>query len=494
MMNLTKAAVLVSMFAVISGRVMGLELSPLFGDHAVLQRDRPVPVWGRTDQGRKVSVEFAGQKVEVAANEKGEWRAVLQPLQLSKEPRDLVVSSGTAKVTRKDILVGDVWLCSGQSNMEMTFETPRLPCDMPDFVKPAEMPMVRQLKVAPLRTKKLPKEVLDTPQTDFQPGQLHGSWVVCDAESYRNFSATAFFFAYHLAKETGVPIGLLNCTQGNTRIDQWMSAEAAKTIADKVPRESLKAVYNGPPFINYNTVIAPVAGFGIKGAIWYQGEANGKEGEEYHHKLKALIAGWRGNWGQGDFPFYFVQLPSYNGKGSWAPIREAQRHVHMTVPNTGMVVLTDSGDNDQEFPINLHPRNKYVVGERLAQWALAKDYGKEGLVPSGPLFKAADFKDGKAIVSFAHVGSGLMAARKESGRSVDPPKPVAEVIGFEIAGKDNQWVEAKAVIDGDKVVVSADGVNEPVAVRYLQVMNTDHGTLYNREGLPTAPFSSASGF
>lgn len=460
-----------------------LELSPLFSNHAVLQRDMPVPVWGVDEPGATVTVSFAGQRMQAVADKDGNWRAVLHPLKANKQGQEMVVRAGDATITIRDILVGDVWLCSGQSNMEMTFRTPRLPCDMPDFVKPEDHPQIRHLAVQLPRTKKGEQPV---------PGQFTGNWAVCDAESCKGFSATAFFFAYHLAQEVDVPIGLLNSTQGNSRIDSWISERHAGTISEQVPAGSLYATYKKPPFTLYNHKIKPLAGYAIKGAIWYQGEGNGKEGMEYYWKLKALIEGWRQDWGQGGFPFYFVQLPSYNGKGSWAPIREAQRRVHMTVPNTGMVVLTDSGDNDQEFPINLHPRNKFVVGQRLALWALANDYGRKDLVCSGPLFKAADFKEGKVRVSFDHVGTGLMAAQKESSRSVEPPKPVADVIGFEVAGKDGQWVEARAVIDGDKVVVSADAVNQPVAVRYLQAMNTDHGTLYNREGLPASPFRSDS--
>lgn len=480
-----------SMFASLSVLVSAapaFELSPLFSNNAVFQRDQPVSIWGWDEPGTTVTVEFSGQKVSAEANEQGKWVATLQPLTLSKEPKELVVSAGTEKIVSKGILVGDVWLCSGQSNMEMTFQTPRLPCDMPDFVKPDEMAMVRQLRVAPVKTKKIPKELVEVPQNRFNPDQIKGGWVSCDAEAYKNFSASAFFFAYHLNKEAGVPIGLLNCTQGNTRIDQWISKKAGDAITEHVPAEKLRAVYSKVAHTNYNTQISPVSGFAIKGAIWYQGEANGKESDDYYWKLKALIEGWRGDWGQGEFPFFFVQLPSYNGKGTWAPIREAQRKVHVTVPNTGMVVLTDAGDNEAEFPINLHPRNKFVVGQRLAQWALAKAYAKQDVVPSGPLFKAADFKAGKAIVSFDHIGAGLMAAKKESSRSVEPPQPVAEVIGFEIAAKDGKWVEAKAVIEGDKIVLSASGVAEPMAVRYLYTMNTDHGTLYNKEGLPASPF------
>lgn len=475
--------------ALLPGIAAGLDLCELFSDNAVLQRGMPVPVWGWDEPGSKVTVEFSGQKVGAVADGNGKWTATLQPLKLSKQAQDMTVSAGHGKIVRKDILVGDVWLCGGQSNMEMTFQTNRLPCDMPDFVKPEKAPMIRHLAVGSVGTKKVPKEMMESPRQRFQAGQVKDGWIPCDAQSYKHFTATGFFFAYTLAKEVDVPIGLLNITQGNTRIGSWVSPESIALVEDKVPRESFRAVYSTTPCSNYNTQVSSAAGFAIKGAIWYQGEANGKEGDSYFWKMNALIHGWREVWKQGDFPFYFAQLPSYNGKGSWAPIRDAQRKALM-IPNTGMAVLTDVGDTAAEFPINLHPRNKYEVGRRLALWALAHDYGKKDLVHSGPLFRAAEFKDGKATVSFDHVGSGLMAAKKASSRSVEPPMPVAEVEGFEIAGADQTWSAAKARIDGDRVVLTAATVKNPKAARYLYTMNTDHGTLYNKDGLPASPFQT----
>ncbi|MEM9345772.1 MAG: sialate O-acetylesterase [Planctomycetota bacterium] len=461
-----------------------LQLSELFSDHTVLQRDAPVPIWGFGDPGTQLSVSFAGQNVNAVVDETGRWTATLRPLKLNKQPQELVVKSGQTVLTRRDILVGDVWLCGGQSNMNMTFKTPRLPCDMPAFINADKHPTIRHMAVLPRRNK-------DTaPIGRFHPSQIKQGWTVCNADTALGFTATGFFFAYTLAEELDVPIGLLNITQGNTRIDMWMSPKSAETIADEVPTESLRAVYSKTPFTNYRWQIEPAAGFAIKGAIWYQGEANAKEGDQYMWKMKALISGWREAWGQGDFPFYFVQLPSYeNEKGNrtWAPIRDAQRKA-LSIPNTGMAVLTDAGDTAEDFPINLHPRNKYAVGRRLALWALAKDYGKDNLVYSGPLFQSASPQGNTIAVRFDHVGSGLMAAKKTSSRSNDPPRPVDELKGFMIAGEDKQWAEAAATIQGDTVVLSSDQVDQPIAVRYLYTMNTDHGTLYNKEGLPASPF------
>jgi sialate O-acetylesterase len=471
----------------ISGTAKALEISGLFADDAVLQRDKPVPVWGWAEPGVEVLVAFAGQKISAVTDDDGQWRVILKPLELNKKPQQLVVSSGQHKIIRKNILVGDVWLCAGQSNMQMTFKMPRLPCDLPEFVKPGDYPTIRHIAVTALRRKGKNDLPGLEPQERLEPEQVSGGWTVCDAEAYKGFTATGFFFAYTLVNEVDVPLGLLNITQGNTRIGSWVSEQSIASVEPHIPRKRFRAVYHTTPCTNYNMQIAPVAGFAIKGAIWYQGEANGKDGEEYLWKMKALIQGWRDAWGQGDFPFYYVQLPSYDGKGSWAPIREAQRKA-MDIPNTGMVVLTDAGDTGAEFPINLHPRNKYVVGYRLAQWALANDYGKKDLVYSGPLFKSAAFKAGRVIVSFDHVGSGLMVAKKESSRSMAPPMATDILQGFEIAGKNGQWTKAKAEIQNDQVFLSAEDVPTPVAVRYLYSMNTDHGTLYNKAGLPASPF------
>ena len=464
-----------------------LELSAVFSDNAVLQRDMPVPVWGWDEPGAEVTVEFAAQKVTVTANQDGKWMATLRPLKMSKEPQELTVSAGGEKLTRKNILVGDVWLCGGQSNMAMTFNWKRCPCDLPDFVNPDDWPIIRHLSVA--------SKGAEVPQERLQKQKKACVWAVCDNESFRDFTATGFFFAYTLAKELDVPIGLLNSTKGNTRIGSWVSSESIELVKDQVPRSAFRDVYNPNPCHNYNGQIAPIARFAIKGAIWYQGEANGKEGNAYFWKMQALIRGWREVWGQGDFPFYFVQLPSYTSKNEgtpaggdgWARIREAQRRA-MALPGTGMVVLTDVGDTEAEFPINLHPRNKYEVGRRLALWALANDYGRKDLVCSGPLFKSAQFEGGKAVISFDRVGGGLMAAKKTTSRSVEPPQPVKELNGFSIAGANRKWHWADAEIRGDQVVLTAREVAEPVAVRYVYTANTDHGTLYNKEGLPAAPF------
>jgi sialate O-acetylesterase len=243
----------------------------------------------------------------------------------------------------------------------------------------------------------------------------------------------------------------------------------------------------------YNAMIHPIVNLPIKGALWYQGESNGAEGESYYQKMEALIGGWRKQWAQGDFPFYFVQLASFQavtddaaGGNGWAQLREAQRKA-LQIPNTGMAVITDTVPLPERDDI--HPRNKFDVGLRLAQWALGRDYGLKDTVVSGPLLKGIESAGGKVRVKFEHTGGGLMAGRKD-GLAVAAEDAGAKLNGFAVAGADRKWVWADAVIDGDTVVVSAGEVKEPVAVRYAYRMNPGGANLYNRAGLPASPFRS----
>ena len=241
----------------------------------------------------------------------------------------------------------------------------------------------------------------------------------------------------------------------------------------------------------HNAMIHPFVNFPITGALWYQGESNGGEGESYYHKMHALIGGWRKLWGQGNFPFYFVQLASFQGVtedpaggDGWAKLREAQRH-SLSIPNTGMAVITDTVPLAEAGDI--HPRNKYDVGLRLARWALNRDYGQKELEVSGPLFKALTIEGNKARLAFDHIGSGLMVGKKE-GRATAIENSEGKLKRFAMAGADKKWHWAQAVIEKDTVVVSSPEVTEPVAVRYAFQMNPDGANLYNRDGLPASPF------
>jgi len=363
----------------------------------------------------------------------------------------------------------------------------------------------------------------------------------------RRVSAVGYYFGHGLNQELKIPIGRVQSARGNTRIEPWVSASGFRMVPEladyskgidmfipstaigrQTQQESIQKVADwmtaakaaaeagrllprlpdlpwpgnsdGTPCALYNGMIAPLVPFGIKGAIWYQGELNGgyawdgglerSEGMSYDPKMQALIGGWRNAFGVGDFPFYYVQLPNYwkpnthaAGGDGWAKLREAQRKA-LEIPHTGMAMMIDIGIKPAYNDI--HPRNKFDVGERLALWALARDYGKTGLVCSGPLYKAIKVEDGKIRISFDSTGSGLMVGRKEN---VKPTvKDNAQLKGFAIAGEDKQWVWADAVIDGQTVVVSSPEVPKPVATRYAYRTNPEGCNLYNNEGLPASPF------
>jgi len=444
-----------------------LKLPAMFTSGAILQQDMPVPVWGRADPDAEVKVSFAGQTKTTKAGKDGKWLAKLDRLKMNKEAAVMTVASGDEKLTVENVLVGEVWFCSGQSNMEWTVGGAILP----EIVKPDELPMIRHVKVPHVRASE--------PAADFK-----GAWQVCSAGTVRGFTAVGFFFACQLQKELDVPVGLIGCNWGGTRIEPWTPPQGFAQV------EQLDASTIRDGSTMYNGMAAAVQPYAIRGALWYQGESNGGEGESYFHKMKALILGWRTTWDQGEFPFYFVQLANFQrpnpdpaGGDGWARLREAQLKTIREVPKTGMAVITDVGEAG-----DIHPRNKYDVGRRLALWALAKDYGKKDLVYSGPLCKGMKVEGERIRLTFDHTGGGLMAAKKEDPRSIAPPKPVEKLEGFAIAGEDKKWVWADAAIDGACVVVSSKEVKAPVAVRYAFSMNPDKANLYNKEGLPASPF------
>jgi len=474
MKKFSVAMLLLLTFAVAAPAVQAVEVSPMFTTNAVVQRDIDLPVWGWADPGTEITVEFAGQTVKTKTDKDGAWILKLKPLKMSKEPRRMVIKDNKNTISLENILVGDVWFCSGQSNMEW----PVGRSAMPDFID-ADSPMIRHIKFPHVKKKETsPIRSKGEDEDNLKPSP----WTVCSKQNIGGFTAAGFFFAYTVNKEMDIPIGLIGCNWGGCRIEPWIPAEGFEVVKDQEPEKwpQKSEMYNG-----MGAVVVPYA---IKGSLWYQGESNGSEGESYFWKTKALHEGWQKVWGQGEFPFYFVQLASFRkpnpdpaGGDGWAKVREAQRKC-LTLPNTGMAVLTDIGEAG-----NIHPRNKYDVGRRLALWALAKDYGKKDLVYSGPLFKSAEFKDGKAIITFDHC-KGLKAAKKSGPQDMTDPKPVDAVKGFAIAGADKKWVWADAKIEGDKVVLTSKEVKNPVAARYLFTTNTDHGTLYNGANLPAAPF------
>lgn len=503
-----------------------VKVNNIFSDNMVIPRDRPVTVWGTADAGEAVTVTFADQTVTATADKDGSWEAKLAPLAASKEDRDLAVA-GKNKVTFKNVLVGDVWLCGGQSNMEFDFSWGVI--DGEAVMKDAAShPAIRHVKIG-RESDRLPRA---------QAPVARGGWHQAAAEM-NNVTATGYFFARRLNQDLDVPIGILADNWSGSLIEpfiapagyravpgfekqiavfekfdpataagkafyaqffadeqKWIDAAKASIAAGKPVPEGeprLPGLGRGDPCGQFFAMIAPLARFPVKGVIWYQGESNANDPDTaYAAKMLALATGWRQAWGY-DFPFYFVQVAGYGprttnaaGGDGYAALRNAQRLALGMIPNSGMAVAFDLGDDK-----NIHPKDKLDVGERLARWALAKDYGKD-VVCSGPIFKAATPEGAKIRVSFDHVAPGLMVGSK----SPTDLKPTTEVKdgkleGFSIAGADKNWFVADAVIDGDTVVVSSPSVATPVAVRYAYRGNPmGHANLYNKAGLPAAPFRS----
>jgi sialate O-acetylesterase len=465
-----------------------LRLPKVISDHAVLQRDLPLVVWGWAEPGEKVKVALGRQTRSTAADTSGAWHVTLAPLKVGG-PLDMVVT-GKNTITVKDLLVGDVWICSGQSNMEFGLGGAD---NAGDAIKAATNSNIRLLHVT---ADQLPAPATDIPNT----------WAVCSPQTVGGFSAVGYFFGKTVNEETGVPIGLIESAWGGTAIEPWTSPDAWKRIDElaklNTDSNSLGRIYNGR--------IAPLAPYGIKGALWYQGESNGGDDDIYFHKMRGLIGCWRNTWRayagknkanagnapEYEFPFYFVQLANFQGANDnpaggdgWAKIRMAQLKA-LTIPKTGMALAIDIGDGG-----DIHPRNKEDVGKRLAFWALAKDYGKSKVACSGPLYKGMTVKGNTIRVSFDYTGRGLIIGRKEGHGAAVEVKASTDKAGdapklqrFAIAGQDKNWFWADAVIDGPAVVVSSTNVPNPVAVRYAFSMNPAGCNLYNKEGLPASPF------
>ena len=481
----------------------------LFTDGAVLQRGIPVPVWGTADDGEKVVVKFQGQEVETTAKD-GKWLVKLAELKAGG-PFTLSIE-GTNKVEVADVLVGEVWVCSGQSNMEWTLN------------KAAEARVATALADDPmLRLYTVPKAVSDEPLETIKrkesPGQR--AWLSSDPDSAARFSAVGYFFGRDLRKALDVPVGLIHSSWGGTNAESWTSRRtleadpALKTLvgdyekalarypeamakfkedqaehpkkvalakADGKPAPTAPRAPTGPntPHVAglYNAMIVPLQPFAIRGAIWYQGESNASRAFQYASLFPTMIKNWREDWGQGDFPFLFVQLAPYRkivtepGDSDWAELREAQLKTARTLPKAGMAVITDVGNEN-----DIHPKQKEPVGARLALAARSIAYG-EPIVGAGPEYVGMDVLRDRVVLQFKNVGQGLVAR--------DGP-----LKGFAVAGEDKTFVNAEAKIEGDTVVVHSDEVSRPVAVRFGWA-NYPVVNLWNKEGLPASPFRTDS--
>lgn len=477
-------------------------LAPLFQDHAVLQRDQSLPVWGRAAPGEHVTVAFHGQQVGTTATADGRWIVYLEALPVSAEPAELVVT-GKNTLTLKDVLVGEVWLASGQSNMEwpLVWAT-----NGEQEVAAANFPQLRLFTVQ--------HNVADQPAAT-----VGGSWQLCTPDSAKKFSAVAYFFAHDLQRKLGVPVGLIGSYWGGTFIEAWMGdavlkgtaafpainarwqkdlavfpERAAHYPADMAAWQKAEAqakathtanpltwplplVGPGTPYQLsglFNGMIAPLQPYAVRGIIWYQGEQNWPHPEEYAELFPALIRSWRAQWGAGDLPFYFVQLENYTvvndptGR-AWARLRDVQTRA-LALPATGMAVAIDVGE-----PRNVHFPNKQEVGRRLALIARTQVYGIPGDF-SGPVFDFATGEHSALRVHFTHAGTGLISSKQP-------------VQSLEVAGADHKFFAATGKIERDTLLVSAREVPAPLAVRYAWT-NAPVANLYNGAGLPAVPFRS----
>jgi sialate O-acetylesterase len=431
--------------------------NPLFSDGAVLQRGQTVPVWGNADDGEQVTVVLNDQKLTTVAKD-GKWRVDLKSIEAGG-PYTMTIS-GKNTIQIKDLLVGEVWVCSGQSNMEWRLN--QIDPGKAEQSK-ADFPKIRMFTVK--------RATAVTPQTD-----CTGSWIGCSPETVGAFSAVGYFFARDLHEKLGVPVGMVHSSWGGTPAQAWTSLEGFKNDPElqeyvnaangAIANPPEKPVGAGFPTALYNGMIAPIVPYSMKGVIWYQGESNAQKAKQYRTLFPAMIDDWRDKWKQGDFPFFFVQIAPF--KGQPPEIREAQLMTLGKVKNTAMAVTTDVGDAN-----DIHPKNKQPVGQRLALAARALVYG-EKIEYSGPLYDSMKVSGSSVELSFKHVGGGLVAKD-------------GELKGFTIAGEDKKFVPAKAVIQGDKVIVTAEGVTAPKAARYGW-LNVPDVNLYNKEGLPASPF------
>jgi sialate O-acetylesterase len=468
-----------------------LEVASPFGDHMVLQRELPITIWGKAKPGASVSLKLGAVTSQVVAEEGGRWSVTLAPMPAGG-PHQIVIQTDGEERQLSDVMVGEVWLCSGQSNMEWS---------LAQLKEAAESdPLLRLLKV-PHKATGVAVEVFDA------------RWNACDPGSAATFSAVAYHFGRELRARLHVPIGLVQSTWGGTPAESWtrraamLRHEVTQPIVDRwdetVARwpeakkayeaalarwEKEKEQEQGKPADKprppagpespgcasslWNGMIAPLVPLTFRGAIWYQGESNATRAFQYRTLFPAMIRDWRAAFGR-EFPFLFVQLanfvPAENARIGWAELREAQL-LALQLPATGMAVTIDIGDSK-----DIHPKNKVDVGKRLAAAARGLVYG-EKVEPSGPLFERATFEGGKARVTFRHAGGGLV----QKGESLT---------GFSIAGEDQKFFPAVARIEGNEVVVTNPDVARPVAVRYGFECDP-RCNLYNQDGLPASPFRS----
>lgn len=481
-----------------------VSLADVISDGMVLQQNQKVPIWGRADPGESVTVRFAGQSKSTTAAADGEWLIRLDPMKANATAATMTIA-GRNTIELRNILIGEVWLVAGQSNMQrLLSET----ANGEAAIAAADHPHIRLFNVSR--------------QVAFKhaPPPL-ARWLACSPQTIKEFSAAGYYFGVELESELHVPIGLINASYGGSQAEAWTPVEYLLASPDLKPtvdrtkiwdeeRSRVRAEYDEaikkwradadkataagarpspspavPDALReyriassiYDGMIAPLIPFYIRGAIWYQGESNEARAQQYGILLPAMIKAWRERWGEGDFPFSVVQLPNYRDQKPepadepWSHVREAQRRTVVATPNTGLIVTIDIGEAH-----DIHPKNKLDVGKRMARWALADVYGRK-ITKSGPMFRDASPNHGKIIIRFGEAGRGLRT--REGG----------ELNEFAIAGEDRKWVWAHAKITGrDTIEVWSESVKKPIAARYAFNNNPRSPNLTNDTGLPAAPF------
>jgi sialate O-acetylesterase len=465
-------AFLIALITIMSLRVHAqVKMASIFTSNMVLQQQMAVPVWGWDKAGKKIKIttSWDGKRYQTITDSAGKWKIKVNT-PAAGGPYTLKISNGKDTMLN-NIMIGEVWLCGGQSNMEMP---------MKGF---KGQPIIASNE-AILRSKNNNIRLYTVPRsskTQLQENSKPSEWHVASPEFVSNFSATGYYFGRLLNENLNIPIGLINCSYSGSYAEAWVDPDVLKAFPNiKIPAatDTIKQVSRTPTTL-YNGMLYPIIGYGIKGTIWYQGESNYDNPDQYEILFPALVARWRKLWNQGDFPFYYAQiapydyaqLPPYNkgGKYNSAYLRDAQRKAQKTIPNSGMAVLMDSGEQP-----SIHPAHKEPGGTRLAYLALGKTYNVKGFGFASPEYESVTIKDTLATIKFTNVANGLTAYSK----------PLSQ---FEIAGTDKKFYPAKAVINGSSVNVSSPQVKKPVAVRYA-FRDFIVGELFGTDGLPVSSF------
>jgi len=443
-----------------------IKIASILGDNMVLQRNSEVKLWGKAEpnQKLKLAIGWSKEKINIAANDKGDWLVKVKTTQAGG-PYTVSINSRKEKVLLQNILLGEVWLCSGQSNMEMPVS------GFGDSPVNGSTDALLNAANSNIRLFSLPRTTMDTPQDTCK-----GSWSVASAESVARFSAVGYFFARQLQQSLNVPVGVICASFGGSRIESWMKNDVIAGFPEAYAQTTKETKYQHLQATKlYNGMIAPLINYTIKGALWYQGEANVGNYQDYAAMQAAMVKSWRADFGVGEFPFYFVQIAPYwytNSKANNSAFqREAQYKALTLIPNSGMVTTVDLGNER-----NVHPAEKATISKRLALWALSDTYKIKGLPYKSPVYKSMEVKDSVAIIGFDNVVNGLTT----NGKTVDC---------FEVAGQDSVFYPAKLTIAQRQVRVYSPKVKVPVAVRYhFYNFSTTDCFLYNTAGLPVMPF------